>query len=182
MTDGTVNPVLYGVVAEFDDPRLLVDAARVLHDLGFRRMEAYTPYPIRQLEEFIEAPRRLPLLVLIGGIAGTLTAWCIQYYIAAIDYPTDIGGRPLNSWPSFIVIMFELTILFASLTAFFGMLGLCGLPLPHHPVFGARRFGEASNNRFFLCVESRDPRFDAQLVTELLSQMDPLEVQEVEDD
>jgi hypothetical protein len=176
------NPRVYGVVAEFDDPGPLVDAARTLHDHGFRRMEAYTPYPIRELDEYIEASRKLPLMVLIGGLLGTLTAWSMQFYIAVIDYPTNIGGRPLNSWPSFIVIMFEMTILFAALTTFLGMLALCGLPLPHHPIFGVPRFEDASNNRFFLCVESRDPHFDRETVTELLSGMDPLEVRDVEED
>ena len=101
-----------------------------MREKGFRKMEAYTPYPIQELEEFIEGGRErcLPLIVLIGGILGTLTAWVMQYYIAVIDYPINVGGRPLNSWPSFIVIMFELTILFAALTTFFGMLALCGLP------------------------------------------------------
>jgi len=154
----------------------------LLHERGFRDVEAYTPYPVRQLDEYIPARRNLPLLVLVAGILGTLTAWIMQFYIAVIDYPTNIGGRPLNSWPSFIVIMFELTILFASVAAFFGMLGLCGFPLPHHPMFNTRGFENASNNRFFLCVEARDPLFDAEKVADLLSQMDPVEVKEVEEE
>jgi hypothetical protein len=172
---------LYGIVAEFDDPGPLVDAARILHEHGFRKMEAYTPYAIHELDEFIRGSRRLPLLVLIGGMLGTLTAWSMQFYIAVFDYPINVGGRPLNSWPSFIVIMFELTVLFASLTAFFGMLGLAGLPLPHHPMFEVPNFELASNNRFFLCVEARDPNFDAERVTDLLMETEPLEVREVED-
>lgn len=173
---------LYGIAAEFDDPEPLVDAARLLHEKGFQCVEAYTPYPVRQLDEYIPAKRKLPVLVLACGLLGTFTAWIMQYYIAVIDYPTNIGGRPLSSWPSFIVIMFELTILFASVAAFLGTLGFAGLPLPHHPIFNTRNFGDASNNRFFLCVEARDPLFDAEKVTDLLSQMDPLEVQEIEDD
>lgn len=174
------KPRIYGVIAEFDDPEPLVDAARRLHERGFRRVEAYTPYPVNQLEEYIEPGPKLPPLVLIGGILGTLTAWAMQYYIAVIDYPTNIGGRPLNSWPSFIVIMFELTILFASLVAFFGMLALCGLPLPHHPVFSVPNFRDTTNNRFFLCVESRDKLFDRDAVSGLLSEFDPVEVRDVE--
>jgi hypothetical protein len=173
---------IYGVAAEFDDPAPLVDAVQRLHQRGFRRMEAYTPYPIHELDEYIEGSRKLPLIVLSGGLLGTLTAWSMQFYIAVIDYPTNIGGRPLNSWPSFIVIMFELTILFAGLSAFLGMLALCGFPLPHHPIFGVPRFEDASNNRFFLCVESQDPQFDREAVVELLSEMDPLEVRDVADD
>ena len=176
------NPRIYGVVAEFDDPAPLVGAARALHERGFRQMEAYTPYPVGELEEYIEGSRRLPLLVLIGGLLGTLTAWGMQFYIAVFDYPTNIGGRPLNSWPSFIVIMFELTILFASVTAFVGMLALCGFPRPHHPIFEAPGFEEASNNRFFLCVEAGDPHFDREAITELLEELDPLEVREIDED
>lgn len=176
------EPRIYGVTAVFDDPSLLVDAVRVMHEHGFRRMEAYTPYPVRQLDEYIEPGPRLPPLVLAGGLLGTATAWSMQYYIAVIDYPTNIGGRPLNSWPSFIVIMFELTILFAGLSVFFGLMALCGFPRPHHPVFEARNFTEATNNRFFLCVEARDPLFDRDTVAGLLYEMDPLEVNDVEEE
>ncbi len=176
------HPGLYGISAEFEDPASLVAAARAFHEWGFRRMEAYTPYPVSQLEEYIEDRRRLSPLVLIGGILGTLTAWGMQFYIAVIDYPTNIGGRPLNSWPAFIVIMFELTILFASVTAFFGMLGLAGLPLPHHPMFSVPNFSQASSNRFFLCVEARDPQFDPERVIRLMTEMNPLEVHHVEDE
>src|SRR5215469_8471487 len=150
---------LYGIVAEFDDPGTLVDAVKLVHESGYRKVETYSPYPIQELEEILESgpERRLPRLVLAGGVLGTLTAWSMQFYIAVFDYPINVGGRPLNSWPSFIVIMFELTILFASLTAFFGCLALCGLPLPHHPMFNLPRFKLASKNRFFLCVEASDP-------------------------
>ena len=178
------HSTLYGVAAEFQDPTRLVEAARALHDSGYRKVEAYTPYPIHQLEEIFEGgpERKLPRLVLIGGLLGTLTAWGMQFYIAKIDYPLNIGGRPLNSWEAFIVIMFELTILFASLTAFFGMLGLCGLPLPHHPLFSLPDFALASRNRFFLCVEASDPRFDAADVAALLARLEPLEVRHVHDE
>lgn len=173
---------LYGLVAEFDDPGPLVDAARSAREHGYRNVEAYTPYPIKALDEIIKGKRSLPLIVLIGGILGFLTAWSMEYYIAVIDYPTNIGGRPLNSWPSFIVIMFELTILFASLFAFFGMLTLCGLPLPHHPMFNLERFAATSDDHFFLCIAARDERFERNDVTELLDQFDPLQIWEVEDD
>lgn len=175
---------LYGIVAEFEDPGLLVAAVETVHARGYRKVEAYTPYPMHEVDEVLSPgpERRLPRLVLAGGILGTLTAWGMQYYIAAIDYPLNIGARPLNSWPSFIVIMFELTILFASLTAFFGMLGLCGLPLPHHPLFNAPRFALASKNRFFLCVEAADPLFDAAEVADLLAGLEPIEVREVRED
>src|SRR5215471_6664914 len=140
---------IYGIVAEFQDPSRLVDAVLALRQIGCRKIETYSPYPIREIEEILEGgpERTLPRLVLIGGLVGILTAWAMQYYIAAIDYPINVGGRPLNSWPAFIVIMFELTILFASVTAFFGCLGLAGLPLPHHPMFNLSRFNLASKNR-----------------------------------
>lgn len=175
---------LYGVVAEFEDPSRLVDAVKAVHGYGYRKVETFSPYPIHEIEEVLEGgpERRLPRLVLAGGILGTLTAWGMQYYIAAIDYPINVGGRPLNSWPAFIVIMFELTILFASLTAFFGMLALCGLPLPHHPLFNLSHFALASKNRFFLCVEASDPLFNAEEVSDRLAGLEPLEVCEVHED
>lgn len=178
----TETTPLYGLVAEFDDPTQLVDAAREVHRKGYRQVEAYTPYPVMELDELLPGNKRLPLIVLIGGICGFLTAWSMEFYIAVIDYPTNIGGRPLNSWPSFIVIMFELTILFASISAFFGMLGLCGLPLPHHPMFNLRRFARVSDDHFFLCVEARDPIFELESTSELLHEFEPLEIWEVNDD
>lgn len=173
---------LYGVAAEFDGPDSLVDAARAAREKGYCKFEAYTPYPVEALEDVIEAPKRLPLIVLIGGICGFLTAWSMEFYIAVIDYPTNIGGRPLNSWPSFIVIMFELTILFAAVFAFFGMLTLCGLPMPHHPMFNVQRFADASSDHFFLCIEARDPMFEADAAVSLLGEFDPVQIWRVEDD
>ncbi len=173
---------LYGLVAEFDDPAPLVDAARRIHAHGYRKVEAYTPYQVKELDDILEEKRWLPAIVLVGGICGFLTAWGMEFYIAVIDYPTNVGGRPLNSWPSFIVIMFELTILFASLFAFFGMLSLCGFPRPHHQMFNLRNFARASSDHFFLCVEARDPIFDSASVNELLAESQPLDIWEVEDD
>lgn len=173
---------LYALVAEFEDPTHLLEATRRVHDKGFRKIDAYTPYQVKELDELLEEKRSLPLIVLIGGILGFLTAWGMEYYIAVIDYPTNIGGRPLNSWPSFIVIMFELTVLFASIFAFFGMLGLCGLPLPHHQMFNLRRFASASNDHFFLTVEARDPLFDESAVLNLLEEFEPVQIWELEDD
>lgn len=173
---------LYGVVAEFEDPTPLVDAARAARAQGYNKVEAYTPYPVEALADILESKKSLPLIVLIGGILGFLTAWSMEYYIAVIDYPTNIGGRPLNSWPSFIVIMFELTILFASIFAFFGMLALCGLPMPHHPMFNLRRFDHASADHFFLCIEARNPLFETGAATELLNRFEPLQVWTVDDD
>ena len=178
----TAPAPIYGIVAEFDDPGPLVDAARATREKGYRRVEAYTPYPLEELDHVLESKQLLPLIVLIGGILGFLTAWGMEYYIAVMDYPINVGGRPLNSWPSFIVIMFELTILFASVFAFFGTLALCGLPLPHHPMFNLKNFAEASKDHFFLAVEARDPLFQADDVTRLLETFEPLQIWEVDDD
>src|SRR5690348_13022395 len=122
------EPRTYGMVAEFEDPGDLVEAARAAREQGYRRMEAYTPYPIRELDEILPMWNYLPTVVFIAGVVGAFTAWYMQYFIAAIVYPVNVGGRPLNSWPSFIVITFELTVLFASVAAFFGMLFFAGFP------------------------------------------------------
>ena len=174
--------VLYGIAAEFSDPDLLVDAALGARDMGYRKMEAYTPYPIKELYGAIEDRRALPPIVLIGGLVGFFTAWAMEFYIAVIDYPINVGGRPVNSWPSFIVIMFELTVLFASVFCFLATLALCGFPRPHHPMFNVQRFASASNNRFFLCIEAQDPLFDREATAEFLTAFEPVEVMEVDAD
>ncbi len=160
---------IFGVAAEFDDPRALVDAARYTKEHGYQRMEAYTPYPIKELDEIIEAFNPLPAMVFTGGALGAATAWVMQYYIAAIDYPINVGGRPLYSWPAFIVILFELTVLFAACAAFFGTWLLAGLPRPNHPVFNVSAFAGASRDRFFLCIEAVDGAFDSADVAALLA-------------
>jgi hypothetical protein len=119
------------------------------------------------------------MLVLMGGILGGLTGYLMQYYLAVVSFPINVGGRPLHSWPSFIIITFELTILFAALATVLGLLGLCGLPMPYHPVFNVPRFALASRDRFFLCIESRDPLFDRHDTADFLSGLDPREVTEV---
>lgn len=171
---------LYGVAAEFADPNELVEAARLFRSKGFRKMEAYTPYPIEELSEILHKFNPLPAMVFTGGALGAATAWIMQYYIAAIDYPINVGGRPLYSWPSFIVITFELTVLFAACTAFFGTLALCGFPRPNFPMFNLERFRTASRDRFFLCVEARDPIFDRGRVGELLAPFETVGIYDVE--
>ena len=150
-------------MAEFDTPTAVVAAARRAYEAGYRRMDAFTPYPIEELTEAIGFRHtKLPLLVLIGGIVGALTGYGLQYWASVIYYPLNVGGRPLHSWPSFIPVTFEMTILVAALTAVLGMLALNGLPQPYHPVFSAPNFDLASRNHFFLCIEAQDPRFDAK--------------------
>ncbi len=176
------HPMIYGVLAEFDDPGIFVQAAREVREKGYKRFEAYTPYPVKALDEIVPGGDPVPAMVFGGGVVGAGSAWLLQYYIAAIDYPINVGGRPLYSWPSFIPITFELTVLFASLAAFFGTLWLCGLPLLHHPVFNWRKFAEASRDRFFLCIEARDPRFGYHTTADFLLELGALEVREIENE
>jgi hypothetical protein len=157
-----------------------VNAARKAREAGYRKLDAYSPFPIEEVNEALHLHKnKLPLIVLLGGIAGMLTGFFLQYYITVIYYPINIGGRPLNSWPMYIVITFELTILFASLAAVFGLLALCGLPMPYHPVFNVSRFAMASRNRFFLCIEATDPQFDRRGTCDFLQTLEPNEVTEV---
>ena len=156
--------MIYGLLAEFDNPSALVAAAREAHAAGYRRMDAYTPFPVEELNEALGLEHTgVAAMVLIGGITGAVLGYLMQYYVAVIDYPLNIGGRPLHSWPAFVPVTFELTILCAGLFAVLGMLALNGLPMPHHPVFNAPRFALASRDRFFLCIEAADPQFCATI-------------------
>jgi hypothetical protein len=167
----------YGLMAEFEDPNDLVAATRRARAEGYRRMDAYSPLPIEELHEALGAPdTRLPLVVLIGGLVGCLGGYGLQYWSAALAYPLNIGGKPLHSWPAFIPVTFECTILVAALSAVFGMLALNGLPQPYHPVFNVPRFALASRNRFFLCIEASDARFDLQKTRAFLETLNPREV------
>jgi hypothetical protein len=172
---------LHGILAEFHEPHELLAAAEKAYAAGYRKMDAYSPIPVEGLSEALGFHHtRLPLLVLGGGIVGCLSGYAMEYWMSAIDFPLNIGGRPLNSWPMFVPIMFELTILFASLTAVFGMLALNGLPMPYHPVFNAEAFGMASTDRFFLCIEARDDQFDLEATPRFLQEMNPSSVAFVE--
>jgi hypothetical protein len=171
---------LYGLLAEFESPDDLLAAAERAHAEGYRRLDAYTPFPIEGLAEAIGFHyNRLPLLVLIGGLAGAAGGFGLQYWVAAISYPINIGGRPFNSWPSFIPVTFEMTILLAALTAVLGLLALNGLPMPYHPVFNVPRFALATRDRFFLCIEATDPRFEHEATRRFLESLGPREVSEV---
>jgi len=151
---------LHGVMAEYENGQALVDAARKTMAQGFTRVEAYTPVPIEDLNTIIHKTRTvLPRMVLAGGLAGMATGFALQYWASVLEYPMNIGGRPMASWTTFIVPSYELTILFASLTAAIGMIMLNGLPQPYHPVFNVDRFSMASSDKFFLVIEATDPKF-----------------------
>ena len=172
---------LYGLMAEFASPSDLVDAAQRAYAEGYRRMDAYSPFPVHGLAEAIGFTRtRVPLLVFLGGLAGGIGGYYLQYWISAIDYPLNVGGRPFHSWPAFIPVTFELTILVAALAAVLGMLALNGLPRPYHPVFNVPAFELATRNRFFLCIEAADPRFDGSQTRRFLESLKPQAVFEVE--
>ncbi|MFL5340732.1 MAG: DUF3341 domain-containing protein [Gemmataceae bacterium] len=171
---------LYGLVAEFDSPTAIVEAARAVHAASYRRTDAYTPFPVEGLaEELGFRKTRMPLLVLIGGIIGCVGGYGMQYWIAVVDYPINVGGRPAHSWPMFIPVTFELTVLIAALFAVLGMLFLNGLPRPHHPLFNVPSFALATRDKFFLAVEARDPQFDAVVTREFLLKLGAREVTEV---
>ena len=173
---------IYGLMAEFHDPTSILEAAEAAHAKGYRKMDAYTPFAVHGLAEAIGFTKtRVPLITLLGGIAGGVGGFLMQYWVNTMAYPLNIGGRPLNSWPSFIPVSFECTILLAALAAVFGMLALNGLPMPHHPVFNVRRFALASRDRYFLCIESRDPKFDAPETAKFLWTLEPTHVAEVAD-
>ena len=172
---------LYGLMAEFADPTAAVQAARRARESGYRRMDAYTPYPIEEMAEALgyHSRGRLPRLVFLGGLMGAAGGFLLQYWTSVIHYPLNVGGRPLNSWPAFIPITFEITILVAALTAVLGMLALNGLPQPYHPVFNVPEFALASRDRFFLCIEAADPRFDDAATRRFLESLQPTGVYSV---
>ena len=174
-------PRVYGLMAEFQDPSDVVAAARAVRAEGYRKVDAYSPFPIEELSEALGFHRSwLPPLVLLGGVAGAVGGFGLQYWASVIEYPMNIGGKPYLSWPSFIPPTFETTILLAALTAVLGMLALNGLPEPYHPVFNVPSFALASRDRFFLCIEAADPKFDLEGTRQFLMGLHPNSVSEVE--
>ncbi len=171
---------IYGIMAEFDTPTALLEAARRTYQAGYKKIDAYSPFPIEGLAEEIGFEHNaVALVVLICGIIGACTGYLLQYWCDAVTYPLNIGGRPYNSWPSFIVITFELTILFGGISALLGMLALNGLPMPYHPVFNVPRFSSASKDRFFLIVFSSDKQYDASATRRFLEGLQPRSISEV---
>ena len=174
---------LHGLMAEYPTAQHLLDAAGEAHRAGFRAMDAYTPFPVEALSEVIcdHHKSKVPLICLLGGVVGALAGFGLEYWTSAINYPMNIGGKPYNSWPAFIPVLFETTILFASFSAAIGMFVLNGLPQPYHPVFNVARFRErASRDGYFLCIEAQDGKFDTLKTREFLLSTGALEVNDVE--
>ena len=171
---------VFGVAASFDNPEDLLVAAHRAREAGYTKMDAYTPFPVHGLPDAIGFhDNRVPWIIFFCGLAGALGGYALQYYVSVIDYPLNVGGRPLHSWPTFIPVTFECTILLAALGAVFGMLGLNGFPKPYDPMFNAPGFERVSQDRFFLCIEADDPKFDVQEITRLMQSLNAEAVSEV---
>lgn len=176
----STEPTIYGVVAEFESPEGVLAAARRAREAGFTRLEAYSPIPVEGLGEAVGFGRNpMPPIVFTGGLLGLVGGFGLAYFASAIDYPLNVGGRPLNSWPAFFPIMFECTVLGAALSAVFGMLALNGLPQPYDPLFNVAEFARASSDRFFLFIRHDDPQFDPDRTRKFLQGIGPLSVSEV---
>jgi len=174
------GPEIHGLLAEFHEPGALVRAAEAVHAAGYRKVDAYTPYPMEEVLEALHLHHsHVPKLVLAGGLFGLAAGWGLQYWASVVEYPMNIGGRPFNAWPAFVVPSFETTVLFAALAAVFGMLALNGFPRPYHPVFNVPAFSAASRDRFFLCIEAEDPKFDRASTRAFLHGLGAADVQEV---
>jgi ActD protein len=181
MTSTAAPPKLYGLLAEFRTPDDVVHAAEQTRAAGYARIDAYSPFPVEGLAEALGFHRsRMPMIVFLGAVFGALAGYGLQYFAGAIDYPLIVAGRPPHTWVSFMPVTFECTILFAGLSAVIGMLALNRLPAPHHPLFNVQRFELASRNRFFLCIEATDPRFDLAATRKHLEALGPAHIHEVE--
>ena len=174
------RPKVHGIVAEFDDPDVLIAAATKTRAAGYSKYDAYSPMPVHGLAEAMHFEDiRIPWMAFFGGITGCCLGMGFQSWIALIDYPMNVGGKPLLSWIQFIPITFEATVLVTGLTTFLSQFVLNGLPKPYNPMFNAKNFERASQDRFFLCIETRDPMFDSDAVTTFLKGLNPLDVSEV---
>ncbi len=174
------GPKLYGLMAEFGTADALIAATHKAKAAGYNKMDGYSPYPIGEVADALGFPRsEIGAIMFIGGLCGASMGFAMQYYLNGIDYPLNVGGKPFFSWPQFIPITWELLVLTASMSGLFGLLALCGLPQPYHPVFNVPQFARASADRFFLCIEAKDPKFDLNPTREFLQTLNPLSVAEV---
>ena len=178
-THDEVEAGIHGLMAEFTTPEALLAAARKVGEAGYKKVDAYSPFPVHGVDEAIGAKTILPWLIFGGGVFGAINGFGMQVFASAIHYKINVGGKPLVSWPSFMPITFELTVLCAAATAVFGMLFLNGLPRPYNPVFNVPGFDQASQNRFFLCIEADDPRFDLDQTARFLEGLEPETISEV---
>jgi hypothetical protein len=180
MSHTSLAPAIYGLMAEFDSSTQLVEATKAAYAAGYRKMDAYSPFPIEEASEALGFHKtRVPLIVLVGALFGGCAAYGLQYWINVISYPLNIGGRPWHSWPAFIIPTFEMTVLFGGLAGVFGMFALNGLPMPYHPVFNVDRFSAVTRDKFFLCVEAADPKFDLVDTQKFMQSLNPLSISEV---
>lgn len=173
-------PAVYGLLAEFDTADGLVAATKAARLAGFTRMDGYSPYPVGEVADELGFPRsEIGAIAFTGGLCGATLGFTMMTWASVVDYPINIGGKPFWSWPMFIPISWELLVLTASLSGLFGLLSLCGLPQPYHPLFNVPQFARATRDRFFLCIEAIDPKFDAATTREFLGTLSPLSVEEV---
>jgi Alternative complex III, ActD subunit len=171
----TPTTPFYGLMAEFVTPEQILQATRQARQGGYREMDAYTPYTVEGLAEELGLQKtRVPFVVLMAGLVGATAGFFMQYWAMAVNYPFNVGGRPHNSWPVFIPITFEVMVLVASFAALLGVFFLNGLPRPHHPVFNVPRFARSGQDRFFLCIEAKDPHFDVVRTREFLASLQPV--------
>ena len=181
--DAAVKLPTFGMIAEFSDPDDLLAATTRAYDAGYRKMDAYSPFPVHGLAEALgHRDNRVPITIFIGGLCGLVGGFGMEWWVSKVAYPHNIGGRPLFSWPSFIPPAYECTILLAAFGAVFGMLAMNGLPRPHHPIFNAENFERASQDKFFLCIEADDPQFDINSTSDFLKSLSPDNVSEVGND
>ncbi len=174
-------PPYFGLMAEFETEESFVQAARKVREEGYRKLDAYSPYPIEEILDILHLHHNaLPAIVLTGGILGGLGGFGMQWFASVIHYPWNIGGRPFFSWPSFLPVAYETTILCAAFGAVIGLIALNGFPMPYHPVFNVPSFERASNDRFFICIESADPKFSLESTQKFLEGLKPVSVSKVE--
>ncbi len=177
----TQKQELFGVLAEFESPRTLFHGCEKIRDAGYKRWDAYSPFPVHNLEKAMGIPAsKVPWIVLAGGLTGASLGFFMQWWISAVDYPLIIAGKPLVSWPAFIPVTFELMVLFSALGAVFGMLALNRLPQPYHPLFQSKNFERVTDDKFFVAIESRDPQFDATSTAEFLESVGAINIELIE--